>query len=138
LFYFSTTKRVLEGKHDNQIYLVKEIKSINSWYIIYAEKQNSLYKIVTKYDERRSKFSKKIISGNYYILELYPQSDSAPIIGGVKLRPVNYIDMPCFTFDERTAICIEPERGIYDLYCTKDLNGLWYIPNLKKINKGNE
>jgi len=109
------------------MYLIKEIRSKNSWYIIYAQKQDSLYKIVVGKENKIDTSCKKITVGKYYNLDLKSRRANAPEIGGVKLQPVNYLDVDCYAYDEKTEICIEPKKGIYDLYYTKDLDGLCYL-----------
>lgn len=105
---------------------MKKIKSKNAWYIIYAEKQDTLYKVVVK-KEIVSGECKKIAVGKYYDLELKSRRENAPEINGVKLQPMNYLDVECFSYDEETEICIEPKKRIYDLYYTNDLKGLCYL-----------
>jgi len=118
----STPKGIAQGQKEEPGYLIKKIKSKNSWHIIYAQKQDSLYKIVV---------------GKYYDLELKSRRENVPVINGVKLKPVNYLDVKspaydkegveCYSYDEKTEICIEPKKGIYDLYYTDDLKGLCYL-----------
>src|SRR6218665_62905 len=107
-------------------YLIKKIRTKNSWYIIYAEKQDSLYKIVTG-REKGNENCQKIVVGKYYNLELYSRRENAAVINGIKLKPVNQLDIECFEYDDKTQICIEPKNGIYDLYYTRDLKGLCYL-----------
>ena len=40
----STPKGIAQGQKEEPGYLIKKIKSKNSWHIIYAQKQDSLYK----------------------------------------------------------------------------------------------
>ena len=118
----STPKGIAQGQKEEPGYLIKKIKSKNSWHIIYAQKQDSLYKIVV---------------GKDYDLELKSRRENVPVINGVKLKPVNYLDVKspaydkegveCYSYDEKTEICIEPKKGIYDLYYMDDLKGLCYL-----------
>jgi len=112
---------------NNSDYLIKKIKSKNSWLIIYAERQDTLYKIVVGKEDVANTKCRKIAVGKNYNLDLYSRRENAPEIGGVKLKPANYLDVQCYSYDEKTEICIEPKKGIYDLYYTKDLKGLCYI-----------
>jgi len=123
----SSPKGITQGRGEGSMYLIKKIKSKNSWYIIYAKKQDSLYKIVVRKEGLSGDDCKKIVVGKYYDLELKSRRDNAPEINGVKLKPVNYLDVECFSYDEETEICIEPKKGIYDLYYTDDLKGLCYL-----------
>jgi hypothetical protein len=105
-------------------YLVREIKSKNDWYIIYAIRKDSTYKIVAKKEEAKAKYCKKIAVGHYYDFILHSMRENAPVINGVKLQPANYLDIHCYSYDSRTEICIEPKKGIYDLYSAENLKGL--------------
>lgn len=126
-FSCANTNKVVQNYPDTQSYLIKEIKAKNLWYIIYAEKQDSLYKIIVRKEEKSNENCDKIIVGNYYKLNLQARSENVPEIGGVKLKPVNSLDVHCYAYDEKTKICIEPEKGIFDLHYTKDLKGLCYV-----------
>ncbi|WP_157370253.1 hypothetical protein [Aquiflexum balticum] len=124
----SGSKGLNQDRNDDSKYLIKKIRAMNSWHIIYAEKQGSLYKIVVgKADEVRGDCDEKIAVGEYYDLELKSRRDNAPVINGVKLKPMNYLDVECYAYDEETEICIEPKKGILDLYYTDDLIGLCYL-----------
>lgn len=124
----SASSRIVQNE---QGYLIKKIKSINSWYAIYAEKEGVVFKIVVKKGGGNNIDCNKIKVGNYYILSLHARSENAPEIGGVKLVPMNRLDMQCYQYDSDTKICIEPKKGIFDLYYTNDLNGLCYVPKLE-------
>lgn len=125
ILLFSCTNSI--SQNNSTGYLVKNIESKNSWYIIYAEKNDSIYKIVVgKNEDNVDKDLKKIVIGQYYDFKLQSRRDSAPEIGGVKLNPINRLDVECYSYDKKTEICIEPKKGIYDLYYTKDLKGLYY------------
>lgn len=129
IFSCSSTKKLLNDNTDNHSYLIKKINVKNSWYIIYAERHDSLYKIVVGKEEKVNKNCNKIIVGSYYDLNLQSRSENVPVIGGVKLKPANNLDVECYAYDAETEICIEPKKGIFDLYSTEDLKGLCYTPN---------
>lgn len=127
LFSCSTQKGMPQGGKEESGYLIKKITSKNSWYIIYAKKQDSLYKIIVRKEDLWGGDCKKIAVGKYYDLELKSRRENAPEINGVKLKPANYLDVECYSYDHETEICIEPKKGIYDLYYTDDLKGLCYL-----------
>jgi hypothetical protein len=122
----SSANTSAQGTSDSE-YRIKKIKSKNSWYIIYAEKQDKQYKIVVGKDNEGGEKCQEIKVGKSYKLDLISRRDNAPEIGGVKLQPANHLDVQCFSYDEKTEVCIEPKKGIYDLYYTKDLKGLCYV-----------
>lgn len=110
---------------NNTNYLIKKIDKNNSWYIIYAERKDTLFKIVSYAESKVDENCKKIVVGGKYDFELKSKKENAPIIGGVKLDPVGYTG--CYEFDKETTICLEPKRGIYDLFYTNDLKGICYL-----------
>lgn len=125
LFSCSTTKKAMTVSNNNIDYLIKKIDKKNSWYIIYAEKKDTLFKIVSYAESKVDENCKKIVVGGKYDFKLKSKKENAPIIGGIKLDPVGYTG--CYEFDKETTICLEPERGIYDLFYTNDLKGICYL-----------
>lgn len=133
----SASKGVTQGVMEESGYLIKKIKNKNSWHIIYAQKKDSLYKIVVGKEDLLRGECNKIVVGKFYDLELKSRRENVPVINGVRLKPVNYLDVKspaydkegieCYSYDEKTEICIEPKKGIYDLYYTDDLKGLCYL-----------
>ncbi len=106
-------------------YFVKSIESQNSWNIIYLERDSIMFKVVNKIVEGTD--CSEIEVGEFYDLVLKSRSETAPEIDGIKLRPINKLDVECYSFDKETEICIEPERGINDIYITDDLIGLCLV-----------
>lgn len=112
----------------DSLYLVKKIDSINNWYTIYAAKNDSSFKIIVKKQDHQNLQCKRMIRvGQLYNLVLHSRKNEVPEINGVKIKPVNSLDIQCYTYDEATSICIEPKKGIYDLFHTPDIKGLCYL-----------
>ena len=109
------------------LYKIKKIQTKNDWYIIYAEKQDSTFKIVSGSEIGLNSECEKIRVGKSYAFELKSRRNNVPEINGVKLSPVNYLDIECYSFDKDTEICIEPKKGIYDLYHANNLKGLCFF-----------
>lgn len=137
LIFFSCFSSKNMTQNDISKYQIKKITIKNSWYIIYAKKKDSLYKIVTqKKEDDNDNSCEEIIVGKYYNLELKSRRENIPTIGGVKLKPVNYLDVEsfsynrdgveCYSYDKKTEICTDPTKGIYDVYYTNDLKGLCF------------
>ena len=104
-------------------YKIYKIENLNSYYIIYCEKDGEKYKIVSKeQNDHPIGRQKKIKIGESYNFKLinYPDysKDENPLTGFSPL--VN-----CFSFDNKTNIC--KEQGINGLYTSKNLVGLYYI-----------
>lgn len=122
----SNIKKTTRAMEKSTRYLIKEIDKKNSWYIIYAERRDTIYKIVSKVDNSMNENCKSIIVvGKRYDLELKSNKQNAPTLNGIKLDPVGYTG--CYQFDAETTICLEPKRGIYDLFHTDDLKGICYL-----------
>ena len=99
-------------------------------YVIYAKKNKDRFKIVShKSNTDYCNHCTKLTRGGRYNLVLHSgfemMRESAPIIDGVNLTPQNYLDIQCFRFGKDTYICIEPQKGIYDLYFCENLDGLF-------------
>ncbi len=105
------------------LYEVYKLDSINNYFLIYAKKRDSLFKIVSEKEKPSKCRSIKVKS--LYSFELQSIRDTAPVINGIKMTPINYMDIHCFQFDENTSIC--KEEGIYDLYFAKNIKGLCII-----------
>ncbi|HMQ49520.1 MAG TPA: hypothetical protein PKA70_18785 [Saprospiraceae bacterium] len=124
LLLSACTKKIAQVTNGTE-YTIKKIQKKNSWYIIYAEKKDTLYKIVSKTDNDIYRDYEKIKVGFGYNIDIHSQKDTSPIIGGVKLDPVGYTG--CYQFDSETNICLEPEKGIYDLYFASNLKGIYIV-----------
>ena len=89
-------------------YKLKKIDSINSYYLLYASRNDSVYKIVA--GKELVPFKMKIRA--YYDMKLYPHYGY-----NSKFKPINYLDVRCSNYKNDTEICIEdgcvPE--LYDL-----------------------
>ena len=124
----TSSKHLSTEVQGDSLYRIKAIASINNWYTIYATKKDSTYKIVVKKEDQQNLRCKKMIRvGQFYSLVLHSRKDEIPEINGVKIKPVNSIDVQCYAYDEHTNICIEPKKGVYDLYHTPNIKGLCYI-----------
>lgn len=104
-------------------YKVFKIDSINSYYLIYAEKNDALYKIVSK-KEKESIFN-RIQVNHFYPFKLTSRRDNAAVINGVKLSPQNYLDIECYVYDDSTSICIERD-SINELHHASNIKGLCF------------
>lgn len=112
----------------DSLYSIKSIDSVNNWYTIYATRNDSSYKIVVKRENGEDLACKRrIMVGQSYNLVLHSRKNEVPEINGAKIKPVNSLDVQCYTYDESTNICIEPKKGIYDLYHTPNIKGLCYV-----------
>jgi hypothetical protein len=125
LLLFSLNEFNIYGQNNNENnFLIKQIKSKKGWYIIYAVKNDSLYKIVSKKVEYQNKECTRIQIGRYYNFII---QSNIPVINGVKLLPMNYLDVKTPFYDKKSVFSIEPEKGLFDSYQAKNLWGLCLI-----------
>jgi hypothetical protein len=113
----------LSQRTTDAAYLLKEIQKENSWYILYAEKKDTLYKIISRDDNPPKERSEKLWIGNYYPFHLQSYQEKARVSGA--LTPVGFTG--CYNFDRETAICLEPQKGIFDLYFVSNLKGIYFL-----------
>lgn len=118
-----TYKKKTYKINDMTSFEVYKIDSINSYYLIYAKRTDTLYKIVSNKEKIKNCYS--IRKGMKYKFKIHAISDNAPTIGGLKIKPVNYLDVACYQFDKETKIC--REDGMHDIYYVDNVKGLCYI-----------
>lgn len=107
---------VIKNNYSN-VYNIEKIDSIDNFYLIYAKRNDSIFKIVSpkqNHDGRR-----KILVGRNYSLLLKPR-----IIKGTIYSSINYWDTRCFNYGDSTTICLE-QNCVPNLYTTEDIKGLF-------------
>lgn len=112
----------IKNKKDYK-YNVYKIDSINSYYLIYARKGDSLFKIVSKKD--KNLLCKSIIQNHYYEFKLHSQTGEVKI--GNVIIPVS-LHVNCFGYDDSTSICLERD-SITALYHGDNIKGLCFLAN---------
>ena len=118
----SLKKDIPESNNVNT-YMVYKIDSINSFYLIYAKKQDTLYKIVSKKARLTNCELIQVNKGYPFILHSRLASrkiGNAPILPGL----VN-----CFYYGDSTSICLE--KSIYDLHSAENVKGLCFLKDFK-------
>lgn len=118
------------GQNGNSIkeYRIDRITKMNNWYFIYASRNDSLFKIVSKRTADKGKYTRhdKVRRHKKYHLILESYSDNAPVVNGVKVLIPGYTGGFCL--DSCTTVMLEPQNGIWDLYISPNLKGLYYLP----------
>lgn len=118
-------------KYENQIplqikdtisYKVFKIDSINSYYLIYARKGDSLYKIISKKDTIDN--CNQIILYGEYNFNLHSILTNK-ITGQTEEQAQNSLLVNCFVFDKQTTICLERD-SINDLDYADNIKGLCF------------
>lgn len=109
-------------------YRIERITKKNNWYFIYASRNDSLFKIVSKRTADKWKYARyaKIRRHKMYYLILESYSDNAPIINGVKAVIPGYTGGFCL--DSCTTVMLEPRKGIWDIHYSPNLKGIYYLP----------
>ena len=123
LFACTSIKKQENISKADKLYNVYKIDSINNYYLIYANRNDSLYKIVAQKEKKNN--CNMIKSCLSYKFIIHSMRENPPKIGGIKIRPINYMDINCFQFDKETRIC--KEDGIFDLYFADNVKGLCFI-----------
>jgi hypothetical protein len=119
----SNKKKYRQLDDPTKSYKVYKIDSINLFYLIYARRGNSIYKIVSK---KVSKLNcdNSINIGKNYDFKLHSQSYN-PETGKQDELPENSLLVNCFYYDSITTICVERD-SITDLFYAENLKGLCY------------
>ena len=119
-----------ERTTSDNLYEVAEIKKVNSWYFIYFQRNDSIFKVVSYQPGYLGTLNgryRQIEKGERYDLHLHSYRDAAKT--GLDIWP-GYITG--YQLDSETTVSVEPEKGIHDLYRAEELAGLYY---LKAINR---
>lgn len=98
-------------------FVVKSVKKMkNGVYVIYANRNDSIFKIVSYYDGKKNN-GKRLVKGSYFNASL--QSVFAEYERKTKIVP------PCNEFTEFHGVAIgkEPNHGIDDVWFCNELNG---------------
>lgn len=106
-------------------YTICKIDSIKNWYIIYANKNDSVFKIVSMKNVENN-CDCTISIGKQYDLSLQKCIGNVLSSHGIKLMPMNYLDIQGLQYNSDTDICIEIEKGVLGLYTCRNLVGLCY------------
>lgn len=113
------------GKINKSSFVVKSVKKQkNGVYIIYANRNDSIFKIVSYYDEKKNNRGRRLVKGTCFNASL--QSVFA------EYERKNNIVPPCNEFMEFRGVSIgkEPEHGIDDVWFCKELNGPFLLSRI--------
>lgn len=106
----------------SNIYKVYKIDSINSYYLIYAKKEDSIFKIVSK--KQQFENCNIIKENGEYEFDLH-SSLFGRNIGGESIPRPNSLMVNCFSYDDSTKICLEKD-SIIDLFYGDNIEGLCF------------
>lgn len=119
----ATSEKINQQQNLNS-FLIKNIECKNNWFIISAYRNDSTFMIVSKKVVILNPNWEKLKIGNYYSLKL---SSIIPVINGVKMNPINYLDFAEIKLDEEIFVNINPKKGVFDIYSSENLKGLYLI-----------
>lgn len=125
LFAFCKSNVISNKKNyrvkQQKTYSVYKLDSLNSYYLIYVKRGDSLFKIVSRKTQQGNCNSIKVASN--YELSLSPMHIQRKTVGNSQFQPVNHLDMGsrCKKFDDSTEVCIE--RYMDDLYTSDNISG---------------
>ena len=128
--HFTIQKSNLEDRNglSDQIdssFKVYKIDSINNYYLVYAKRHDSLFKIVS--EKAINTNCEKIRVDNNYIMSLASIWTKPIMMGNLNVSPSMTPHVTCLGFDDSTSICIDRANGIYDLFTCDNLVGLGYL-----------
>jgi hypothetical protein len=104
-------------------YKICKIDSVKNWYIIYAERNDSIFKIVSM--KKTENQCEMISVGKRYDLLLRKRLENTLSRYGLKLIVMSSFDIQGgTTFDPDTDVYIEYEKGVFGLYTCSNLYGL--------------
>jgi hypothetical protein len=128
LLAFSITNAYGFDKADS-LYKVLKIKTIGDYYVIHAQRNDSLFKIVSKKVEIKKPRLEVLREGKYYNFSFGNEDndttklEAKPLVGNA-----NYLHVKKSRFWGDTKIKFT-KRFHYLIYTTKDLIGFYYSPN---------
>jgi hypothetical protein len=107
---------------NQSLYTVYKIDSVHNWYLIYARKQDSLFKIVSQKEATTPCL--KIHEKGIYAFQLHGRF-AGKFLGRDDLSAKN-LPVSGYGFDDSTTIVLE--RGmVRDLFIADNIKGLCYI-----------
>lgn len=111
-----------EPDNDN-FYTVVKIDEKGPYHVIYLKKNNQNFKAISK-KTSISNSSEKIEVCNNYELTLTPLINRTITIGDKKISLGISCTINCIILHNDTWICRDIDKGFYDVYEIKNLNGL--------------
>ena len=118
-----------ENCNEEKIYKISKIKKDGKYYFIFAKRDDMFFRIVTREPDNTDslKLYDKIKTGNSYCLNLDHYYNYAPLWNGVNL----FVFEVHWTLklDDGTKIEFGSDGETLDCYFTRNLRGLYYLPN---------
>lgn len=109
------------SRNTSGLYRIDSIDSVASYYLIYAIRNDSTYKIVSRKEHLNS--CNRIYKNEAYSFDLHSALHDWP--PGIKIIPKENFVYKCLEIEDSQQICID--NGSVDIYYTKELFGLCYV-----------
>lgn len=122
----SSTKTLIS--QEQSLYKVYKIDSIHSYYLIYARKKDTIYKIVSKKSDLEN--CNSILINQDYAFRLQGRIASRQA-SKFRLSPEASLLVNCFSYDDSTSVCLERD-SINDLYSAENVRGLCFLKNYNR------
>ncbi|WP_455584679.1 hypothetical protein [Bacteroides sp.] len=119
---YKGTAQITREKTPDYSLKINRINNIKSYYIIYAQRNDSVFKIVSRKQDNSNNSCKKIEVGKSYLLNLRVIFPLDSIWGFKIMNPLDVSDM---VLEEGVTIKIE-KSSHYKIYESENLNGLYY------------
>ena len=109
---------------DMNLYRVYKIDSIRNFYLIYAEKNDVLYKIVSEKTHVVNCQPIRVTENYPFVLHSHIANRK---VGNMRIMPGS---VDCFYYGDSTFICLE--ESIYDLHSAENVSGLCFLKDYKR------
>jgi hypothetical protein len=125
---FSITKVYGFDKVDS-LYKILKVKTIGNYYVIHAQRNDSLFKIISKKVDLQNPHLEVLKKGKYYNFNFGKEDkDTTKVKAEPLVGIANYLDVKRSLYWSDTKIkCTKPFH--YRIYTTKNLIGLYYSPS---------
>ena len=107
----------------NATYRITKVDSTGNYYLIYALRNDSLFKIVSK--KNGQKDCKSIMINNSYDLQLRSDFSDVPLNDGTFSAKRSLL-VSCFGYDSVTTICYDSDC-VRDLFHSDNISGLCVV-----------
>lgn len=120
------SKKNISNNEKEHEFTVFKVDSVNNYYLIYAEKEDTLYKIISQKDKLIDCNNRKVRTNRKYNFKLYSVWNQDLYINGVNVGLNQTPRVNCIEYEDNTIICLEKD-SINDLHQAKNLKGLCII-----------